>query len=148
MKKILINKDTWQTRVAVLNNERLQDIYFDTHNKEDLDRCFFKGRVSRVLPGIQTAFVDIGQQKAGFLHISEVDRALASEKIADYDDIREEMTDREIKSSLDIGKIFTVFYIFSGVGIILGFITSVANKAHERSATEDLMDKKRREMFK
>ncbi|MFA6262833.1 MAG: Rne/Rng family ribonuclease [Candidatus Babeliales bacterium] len=109
MKKILINKDTWQTRVAVLNNDRLQDIYFDTHNKEDLDRCFFKGRVSRVLPGIQTAFVDIGQQKAGFLHISEIDRALASEKISDYlqiDDIRDEMSEREIKSSLDVGKIF------------------------------------------
>jgi len=48
----------------------------------------------------------------------------------------------------DAGKIFTVFYIFSGVGIILSFITSVANKAHERGATEDLMDKKRKEMFK
>jgi ribonuclease G len=110
VKKILINKDAWQTRVAVLNNDRLQDIYFDTHNKIDLDRCFFKGRVSKVLPGIQTAFVDIGQHKAGFLHISEVDRALATEKISEslqIDDIREEFTEREIKSSLNIGKIFT-----------------------------------------
>lgn len=54
----------------------------------------------------------------------------------------------DLTPQTDIGKIFTVFYIFSGVGIILGFITSVANKAHEKSATEDLMDKKRREMFK
>ena len=110
MKKILINKDTWQTRVAILNNGKLQDIYFDTHNKEDLDRCFFKGRVSKVLPGIQTAFVDIGQTKAGFLHISEVDRALATEKITELlttDDTREEVSKREIKASMDIGKIFT-----------------------------------------
>ena len=41
------------------------------------------GKVSKVLPGIQTAFVDIGQNKAGFLHISEVDRALATEKIVE-----------------------------------------------------------------
>lgn len=109
MKRILINKDAWQTRVAILNNERLQDIYFDTHNKEDLDRCFFKGRVSKVLPGIQTAFVDIGQHKAGFLHISEIDRALATEKVVEFlqiEDTREEFTEREIKSSIDISKIF------------------------------------------
>jgi ribonuclease G len=109
VKRILINKELWQTRVAVLNNDRLQDIYFDTHNKEDLDRCFFKGRVSKVLPGIQTAFVDIGQPKAGFLHITEIDRALATEKISEYlngEDGREEFTGREVKESLDISKIF------------------------------------------
>ena len=109
MKRILINKDTWQTRVAVLNNNRLQDIYFDTHNKEDLDRTFFKGRVSKVLPGIQTAFVDIAQHKAGFLHITEIDRALATEKITEHlqvDDTREEFSEREIKTNLDISKIF------------------------------------------
>lgn len=111
MKKILINKDIWQTRVAVLNNERLQDIYFDTHNKEDLDRCFFKGKVIKILPGIQTAFVDIGQTKAGFLHISEVDHTSAAERIGDYlqldQEEQEELTGRELKSSLDIGKIFS-----------------------------------------
>ncbi len=109
MKRILINKDSWQTRVAVMNNDRLQDIYFDTHNKEDLDRCFFKGRVSKVLPGIQTAFVDIGQQKAGFLHITEIDRALAMEKVTEHmqEDGREELPERVIKSNLDVGKIFS-----------------------------------------
>ncbi len=110
MKRILINKDSWQTRVAILNNERLQDIYFDTHNKEELDRCFFKGRVSKVLPGIQTAFVDIGKQKAGFLHITEIDRALAMEKVTEHmqgEDGRDDFTDREIKSNLDVNKIFS-----------------------------------------
>lgn len=43
----------------------------------------------------------------------------------------------------DIGKIFTIFYIFSGVGVILGFITSVANKAHEKSITEDLIARRK-----
>jgi len=110
VKKILINKDIWQTRVAVLDKERLQDIYFDTHNNQELDRCFFKGRVAKVIPGIQTAFVDINQSKAGFLHITEVDRVLATEKIVEHlqaEDGREDYTDREIKSSTDINKIFT-----------------------------------------
>ncbi|MFA6527299.1 MAG: S1 RNA-binding domain-containing protein, partial [Candidatus Babeliales bacterium] len=110
MKKILINKEVWQTRIAVLSDDRLQDLYFDTLNHLDLERCYFKGKVSKVLPGIQTAFVDIGQNKAGFLHISEVDRALATEKIVESlqaDDGKDETyTEREIKTSLDIGKIF------------------------------------------
>ena len=38
MKKILINREAWQTRVAVLSNDKLQDIYYDTNSKEDLER--------------------------------------------------------------------------------------------------------------
>lgn len=48
----------------------------------------------------------------------------------------------DLAPKTDIGKIFTIFYIFSGVGVILGFITSVATKAHEKSITEDLIDKR------
>ncbi len=111
MKKILINREAWQTRVAVLSNDKLQDIYYDTGSKEDLERCYFKGKVSKVLPGIQTAFVDIGQNKAGFLHITEIDRALATEKVfehlQDTDDNKDEFSLKEIKSSIDISKIFT-----------------------------------------
>ena len=80
MKKILINRESWQTRVAILENNKLQDLYFESHARVELERSFFKGRVAKVLPGIQTAFVDFGQSKAGFLHITEVDRALAIEK--------------------------------------------------------------------
>lgn len=106
MKKILINKEAWQTKVAVLSNDRLQDIYFDTGSKGDLEKSFFKGRVSKILPGIQTAFVDIGQSKAGFLHITEIDRALATEKVVDNLQESDEPTEREIKASIDISKIF------------------------------------------
>lgn len=47
----------------------------------------------------------------------------------------------DLAPKTDIGKLFTVFYIFSGVGVILGFITSVANKAHEKGVFENLLDK-------
>jgi ribonuclease G len=107
-KKILINKETWETRVAVLQGDLLQDLYFRLHSKPELERTFFKGRVSKVLPGIQTAFVDIGQPKAGFLHISEVDRALAAEKMVDFhdDDAPQDTFRRTLKQAMDIGKIF------------------------------------------
>ena len=83
MKKIIINKNPWQTRIASTLDGKLQNIYFSAHAQKTLERMYFKGIVTKVLPGIQTAFVDIGQTKAGFLHISEVDRELAMQKISE-----------------------------------------------------------------
>ena len=82
MKKILINEEPWQTRIAIVNKDGLQNIYFWSHTSNQIERCFYKGTVSKVLPGIQTAFVDIAQEKAGFLHISEIDRDMAINKIS------------------------------------------------------------------
>lgn len=86
MKKILINVAPWQTRIAVTDNEKLQNIYFAAHATQTLERTFFKGKVVKVLPGIQTAFVGIGQEKSGFLHISEIDRELAIQRMSGGDD--------------------------------------------------------------
>ena len=82
MKKIIINNNPWQTRIAILKDGVLQNIYFYAHATQTLERAFFKGIIIKVLPGIQTAFVDIGQERAGFLHISEIDRELAIENMS------------------------------------------------------------------
>lgn len=92
MKKILINENPWQTRIAITKDDILQNIYFAAHVENPLERVFFKGIVTKVLPGIQTAFIDIGQEKAGFLHISEIDRELAIDRMSDID------TDEPIKT--------------------------------------------------
>lgn len=86
MKKILINERPWQTRVAIIDEHNtLQNIYFWSHTTNNLERSFFKGTVTKVLQGIQTAFVDIGQERAGFLHISEIDRDLAFNRMTNED---------------------------------------------------------------
>jgi ribonuclease G len=77
MKKIIVNMAPWETRVAVTRNDKLENVYFGASTDNVLERSFFKGKVAKVFPGIQTAFVEIGQEKSGFLHISEVDRELA-----------------------------------------------------------------------
>ena len=111
MKKILINETPWQTRVAITRGEELQNIYFWAHATENLERSFFKGTVSKILPGIQTAFVDIGQERAGFLHISEIDRELAIDRMTttgQLEDVEEETPKPKLKKQhLDISKIFT-----------------------------------------
>lgn len=108
MKQILINRSPWQNRIAITREGRLQNIYFDTPTDTSLERSFFKGIVTKVLPGIQTAFVDIGQERAGFLHISEIDRELALKRMASGDEeIEEDESTKKIpiKRELDINKI-------------------------------------------
>lgn len=99
MKRILINDNFWQTRIAITRDERLQNVYFDSHASRRLERSYFKGVVTKVLPGIQTAFVDIGQSRAGFLHISEIDRDLALKRMSTKDD---EIEEDEISKSVSI----------------------------------------------
>ena len=109
MKKIIINKEPWQTRVAITTDGKLQNIYFWSHTSNSIERCFFKAETTKVLPGIQTAFVEIGQEKSGFLHISEIDRELAIKKMSEnLGELESTSKKKEKKSSSqkhDIGKI-------------------------------------------
>ncbi|MCA9770182.1 Rne/Rng family ribonuclease [Candidatus Dependentiae bacterium] len=108
MKKILINKNPWQIRIAISDNSTLQNIYFSAQAVQSIERVFFKGKVTKVLPGIQTAFVNIGQEKAGFLHISEVDRELALGKFSKHISLEEDISKKtaQLRQSIDISKIF------------------------------------------
>lgn len=110
MKKILISHSCWQTRIAILRDGKLQNIYFDSPNSTTLERSYFKGIITKILPGIQTAFVNMGQERAGFLHISEIDRDLAMRKMArGADDEFEELEAGERQQSsqqMDMKKIF------------------------------------------
>lgn len=108
MKKILINDTPWQTRVAIVENSTLQNIFFSGHAEEQLERAYIKGIVIKILPGIQTAFVDIGQPRAGFLHISEIDRELAVERLTKQSVIEDEEQQSippKRRQKLDISKI-------------------------------------------
>lgn len=71
--EILINVTPQETRVAVVENGVLQEIYIERSQKLGLVGSIFKGNVSRVLPGMQAAFIDIGLERTGFLHTSDID---------------------------------------------------------------------------
>ncbi len=109
MKKIIINYTPWQTRIAIITNGKLQNIYFSTPTHEVLERAYFKGSVIKVLPGIQTAFIEFGQERAGFLHISEIDRELAMQKISKHleEDEEEPKIEKKSYQKRDISKILT-----------------------------------------
>ncbi len=70
--EILINVTPRETRVAVVENGVLQEVFIERNNKRGLVSNIYKGRVSRVLPGMQAAFVNIGLERAAFLHASDI----------------------------------------------------------------------------
>jgi ribonuclease G len=70
--EILVNATPRETRAAVLENGVLQEIYVERVSRRGLVRNLYKGRVSRVLPGMQAAFVDIGLERTAFLHAADI----------------------------------------------------------------------------
>jgi ribonuclease G len=70
--EILINVTPMETRVAMTENGVVQEIFIERTARRGLVGSIFKGRVVRVLPGMQAAFVDIGLERAAFLHARDI----------------------------------------------------------------------------
>ena len=66
--ELLVNVTPSETRVAYIDGGILQEIHIEREARRGIVGNIYKGRVSRVLPGMQAAFVDIGLDKAAFLH--------------------------------------------------------------------------------
>ncbi|HWQ30201.1 MAG TPA: Rne/Rng family ribonuclease, partial [Negativicutes bacterium] len=71
MKEIIIDAASRQTRVALLENKELTEIYIEKQSNERITGNIYKGRVENVLPGMQAAFVDIGLDKNAFLYVKD-----------------------------------------------------------------------------
>ena len=72
MQDILINWAPQETRVAVVENGAVQELHIERAAERGLVGNIYAGRVARVLPGMQSAFVDIGLERAAFLHVADV----------------------------------------------------------------------------
>ncbi|WP_063654697.1 ribonuclease G [Candidatus Arsenophonus triatominarum] len=70
--ELLVNVTPSETRVAYIGGGVLQEIHIEREAKRGIVGNIYKGRVSRVLPGMQAAFVDIGLEKSAFLHASDI----------------------------------------------------------------------------
>lgn len=70
--EILINVTPVETRVAVVENGMLQEVYVERTSRKGIVGNIYRGRVVRVLPGMEAAFVDIGLERAAFIHASDV----------------------------------------------------------------------------
>src|ERR687889_2869085 len=70
-KELVISSNRHETRVAILEDDQLTEIYFQRANEYSLAGSIHKGRVTRVLPGMQSAFVDLGLERDTFLYVSD-----------------------------------------------------------------------------
>ena len=72
MQDILINWTPHETRVAVIENGAVQELHLERTLERGLVGNIYLGKVARVLPGMQSAFIDIGLERAAFLHVADL----------------------------------------------------------------------------
>ena len=79
MREILVNVTPRETRAALIENGVVQELYIERASRRGLVGNLYKGRVSRVLPGMQAAFIDLGLDRTAFLHAGDIARAVPAE---------------------------------------------------------------------
>lgn len=70
--QIIINQSAYETRVALLGDGVLRDLFIERTSSRGLVGNVYKGKVVRVLPGMQSAFVDVGLERTAFLHVADI----------------------------------------------------------------------------
>ena len=70
-KELYVSSTPHETKVALVEDDQLAEVYFERENEYTLAGSIYKGRVTRVLPGMQSAFVDIGLERDAFLYVSD-----------------------------------------------------------------------------
>jgi ribonuclease G len=88
-KELVIGSGRHETKVAILEDDQLVEIYFQRANEYSLAGSIHKGKVTRVLPGMQSAFVDLGLERDTFLYVSDF-----FEEHPDIDTVSEEKSPR------------------------------------------------------
>ncbi len=87
--EILVNVTPSEVRAALLENGVLQEVYIERAARRGLISNIYKGRVSRVLPGMQAAFIDIGLARTAFLHASDIASPLVDENPDEVPNIKD-----------------------------------------------------------
>src|SRR5438105_11036256 len=72
IKEMIISSSAHETRVAILEDDQVAEIFIEREHQRGVVGNLYKGRVSKVLPGMQSAFVDLGLERDGFLYVSDV----------------------------------------------------------------------------
>jgi ribonuclease G len=85
-KEMIISSSAHETRVAILEDDQVAEIFIERERSRGVVGNVYKGRVSKVLPGMQSAFVDLGLERDGFLYVSDVVASFEDFERLDTDD--------------------------------------------------------------
>jgi Rne/Rng family ribonuclease len=90
-KEMIISSGAHDTRVAILEDDQVVEIFIERENQRGVVGNIYKGRVSKVLPGMQSSFIDIGLERDAFLYVTEVINTVEEfERLAGDDDDEDE----------------------------------------------------------
>ena len=97
-KELIINASLPEVRIALMEDGRIQELLIERESEKGIVGNIYKGRVTRVLPGMQAAFVDVGLDKAAFLYVDDIyvhPKVMGEETEVEesYDDSHEEQND-------------------------------------------------------
>src|SRR2546425_868460 len=70
-KELIISSTSQETKLAILEDDELVEFYIERHRSQGIVGNIYKGKVTKVLPGMQSAFVDIGLDRDAFLYVSD-----------------------------------------------------------------------------
>jgi ribonuclease G len=93
-KEMIISSNAHETRVAILEEDQVAEIFIERERSRGVVGNLYKGRVSKVLPGMQSAFIDLGLERDGFLYVTDV--------IAPSDELDRFETDEEEPASASV----------------------------------------------
>jgi ribonuclease G len=96
--ELFINSDNFETRIALVENGTISELYIERNKHKSIVGNIYKGRVLNILPGLQSAFIDIGKQRAAFLHITDI-----SFIKRDFTSIGPENVTEDMDEELDFG---------------------------------------------
>ena len=98
-KELVVSSTPHETRVAIVEDDRLSEIYVERATEHAIAGGIYKGRVNRVLPGMQSAFVKIGLERDAFLYVTDIvdeTEQLESGERDDVDEILLDPTDHDV----------------------------------------------------
>ena len=90
--ELLINITPQETRIAYIENGVLQEVHIERTSKRGLVGNVYKGKVSRVLPGMQAAFIEVGLERTAFLHASDIVKSFDPDDEPPLDEIKSDET--------------------------------------------------------
>src|SRR4030088_1471318 len=102
-KEMIISSNGHETMVAILEDDLVAEVFIERERSRGVVGNVYKGRVSKVLPGMQSSFIDLGLERDGFLYVAEVIDTLEEfERLAadDEEDVKAEAAGKD----KDLGK--------------------------------------------
>jgi ribonuclease G len=97
-KELYVSSTPHETKVALMEDDQLAEVFFERENEYTLAGSIYKGRVTRVLPGMQSAFVDIGLERDAFLYVSDFLELSGDEEDEEFGEIPAP------RGAIDVGK--------------------------------------------